>query len=94
MAANGREAVDMAEKNKYDVIFMDIQMPVMDGFQATEIIRGKLNLTTPIIALTAKVFQEDQEKCASAGMNDFLAKPVEIKTLKQMLLKWGRKAAD
>lgn len=92
MAANGREAVDMAGKNKYDVIFMDIQMPVMDGFQATELIRGKLNLTTPIIALTAKVFQEDQEKCASAGMNDFLAKPVEIKTLKQMLLKWGRTA--
>jgi CheY-like chemotaxis protein len=91
MASNGREAVEKAGKNKYDLIFMDLQMPVMDGFQATEHIRVKLNLRMPIIALTAKVFQEDQEQCAAAGMNDFVAKPVEIKILKQMLLKWGRK---
>jgi CheY-like chemotaxis protein len=91
MAANGKEAIAMVEKKKYDLILMDIQMPVMDGYQATEHIRMKLKLTTPVIALTAKVFQEDQEKCLSYGMNDFLAKPVETKALKAMIIKWGRK---
>jgi signal transduction histidine kinase/DNA-binding response OmpR family regulator len=91
MAGNGREALEMAEKKKYDVILMDIQMPVMDGFKATEFIRTQLKLTTPIIALTAKVFQEDREKCTTCGMNDFLSKPVEAKALKEMILKWSRK---
>jgi|GEM_PF-1371913 Signal transduction histidine kinase len=92
MANNGAEAVDMAGKKKYDIILMDLQMPVMDGYKATEIIRGvQVNKTTPIIALTAKVFQEDQEKCAACGMNDFLTKPVETKTLRKMILKWGGK---
>ena len=91
MAGNGREALEMAEKKKYDVILMDIQMPVMDGFKATECIRTQLKQTTPIIALTAKVFQEDREKCATCGMNDFLSKPVEAKALKEMILKWGRR---
>jgi signal transduction histidine kinase/AmiR/NasT family two-component response regulator len=90
MAMNGREAVEMAGKKKYDVIFMDLQMPVMDGYQATERIRAALKQITPIIALTAKVFQEDREKCARCGMNDFLPKPVEGKVLKEMVLKWGR----
>jgi CheY-like chemotaxis protein/two-component sensor histidine kinase len=91
MAGNGREAVEMAGKKKYDLILMDIQMPIMDGFKATECIRSQLKLSTPIIALTAKVFQEDQEKCMACGMNDFLTKPVETKTLKEMILKWGRR---
>jgi CheY-like chemotaxis protein len=93
MAGNGAEAVDMAEKKKYDVIFMDLQMPVMDGYRATELIRERTNRATPIIALTAKVFQEDQEKCMACGMNDFLTKPVETRTLKEMILRWrGRQA--
>jgi two-component system sensor histidine kinase/response regulator len=91
MAGNGREAVEMAGKKKYDVILMDIQMPVMDGFMATELIRGQLKLATPIVALSAKVFQEDREKCLASGMNDFLSKPVEAKALKEMILKWGRR---
>jgi signal transduction histidine kinase/CheY-like chemotaxis protein len=89
MAGNGTEAVDMAGKKKYDVIFMDLQMPVMDGYQATGLVRMQINRATPIIALTAKVFQEDQEKCLACGMNDFLTKPVGTKTLKEMILKWG-----
>jgi signal transduction histidine kinase/CheY-like chemotaxis protein len=93
MAANGNEAVDMAGKKKYDVIFMDLQMPVMDGYMATGLIREQINHTTPIIALTAKVFQEDQEKCVACGMSDFLTKPVETRTLKEMILRWrGRQA--
>jgi CheY-like chemotaxis protein len=91
MAGNGREAVEMAGKKKYDIILMDLQMPVMDGFKATETIRAQLKLATPIVALTAKVFQEDREKCAACGMNDFLSKPVLAKTLREMILKWGRK---
>jgi two-component system, sensor histidine kinase len=89
MAGNGAEAVDMAGKKKYDVIFMDLQMPVMDGYQATELIRKLTNRFTPIIALTAKVFQEDQEKCVECGMNDFLTKPVETGTLREMILLWS-----
>ena len=91
MANNGSEAVDMAGKKKYDIILMDIQMPVMDGYEATELIRLQVNRKTPIIALTAKVFQEDQEKSAACGMNDFLTKPVETQALRKMILKWGSK---
>ena len=91
MAGNGREAMEMAGKKKYDVILMDLQMPVMDGFKATECIRIQLKQMTPIIALTAKVFQEDREKCSTCGMDDFLSKPVEAKSLKEMILKWGRR---
>ena len=60
---------------------------------ATGLIREQINHTTPIIALTAKVFQEDQEKCVACGMSDFLTKPVETRTLKEMILRWrGRQA--
>lgn len=90
MAGNGNEAVDMADRKKYEVILMDLQMPVMDGFKATELIRGRdRNQTTPIIALTAKVFQEDNERCMACGMNDFLTKPVEPGALKDIIMKWG-----
>jgi two-component system sensor histidine kinase/response regulator len=64
-------------------------MPVMDGYEASKKIRGLMGTAIPIIALTAHVFKEDEEKCRAAGMNDFIAKPVEIKALKEMLLKWG-----
>jgi signal transduction histidine kinase/CheY-like chemotaxis protein len=89
LANNGREAVEKAGKKGYDVILMDIQMPVMDGLEATKIIRGQLHQKVPIIALTAHVFEEDEEKCKAAGMDDFLTKPVEIKMLREKLLIWG-----
>jgi two-component system, sensor histidine kinase len=73
------------------VILMDMQMPVMDGLEASRVIRKQLMITTPIIALTAHVFKEDEEKCRAAGMNDFLGKPVEIRMLRDKLLKWGEK---
>jgi CheY-like chemotaxis protein len=92
MAGNGEEAMAMAGEKEYDLIFMDLQMPVMDGYKATELIRVQgQNRATPIIALTAKVFQEDNERCMACGMNDFLTKPVEPGALKEMILKWGRK---
>lgn len=82
-AANGKEAVDMAEQQPYDVILMDCQMPVMDGLLATREIRlaSKKNQKTPIIALTANAFAEDKQACFDAGMNAHLSKPIRKDTL-------------
>ena len=91
MAGNGQEAVEKAEKKKFDCILMDIQMPVMDGYEAAKIISTQLNNAAPVIALTAHVFQEDAEKCKAAGMVDFLTKPVALKALRETILKWVRK---
>jgi signal transduction histidine kinase/CheY-like chemotaxis protein len=88
MANNGKEAMEKVREKKYDIILMDIQMPVMDGFEATRNIRNELKITTPIIALTARVFKEDEEKCREVGMNDFLTKPIETNTLKKKIINW------
>ena len=87
-AKNGQEAVEMAEKNAYDLVLMDIKMPIMDGLEATKAIREKLpNL--PIIALTANAFDSDRQLAMDAGCNDFLSKPVSselcLKALKNFL---------
>lgn len=89
-ACNGQEAVEKVKANEYDVCLMDMQMPVMDGVRATTIIRNELGKTLPIIALTAAVMKEDRDKAESAGMNDFLTKPIEVDSLKSALLKWGK----
>ena len=91
LANNGREAVEKVRTGIYDVILMDIQMPVMDGLQASKIIRTEIKAETPIIALTAHVFQEDAKKCEEAGMDDFLTKPVETKALREKILNWVKK---
>jgi PAS domain S-box-containing protein len=82
-AENGKEAVQMFKEapEKYDMIFMDVQMPEMDGFEATRVIRAFNNpraKTIPIIALTANVFREDIDKCIEVGMNDHLGKPLDF----------------
>ena len=79
----------MYMKNKYDLVLMDIQMPVMDGFTATKEIReyehdNKLD-QVPIIALTANALKEDKMKCYDVGMNDFLAKPFKINDIKEAI---------
>lgn len=92
-ARNGIEALDMYTHSDYNFIFMDCQMPGMDGFEATEEIRKKEKKTgrhTIIIALTAMALKGDKERCLQAGMNDYLTKPLEHKTLRSTILKWAK----
>jgi CheY-like chemotaxis protein len=81
IADNGKIAIEKLEKNKYDIILMDLQMPVMNGFQATDYIRNTLKSPIPIIALTADINTEDIEHCMTIGMNDYIAKPVNERVL-------------
>jgi PAS domain S-box-containing protein len=81
IAANGKIAVDKVQENQYDVVLMDLQMPEMNGFEATDYIRNKLKSDIPIIALTADVTTVDLAKCRAVGMNDYIAKPVDERLL-------------
>jgi|GEM_PF-2054115 len=91
-AEDGQQAVDRARSERYALILMDMQMPVMNGVEATQAIRAdSLNRHTPIIAMTANAFAEDRAHCLAAGMNDHLGKPVDPEHLFSTLLKWLRK---
>ena len=81
IAANGKLAVELLKVKTFDIILMDLQMPEMNGFEATEFIRNKMGLTLPIIALTADVTTVDLQKCKSVGMNDYIAKPIDERLL-------------
>jgi PAS domain S-box-containing protein len=86
-AENGKEAIEKVKSEPFDIILMDIQMPVMDGIQATKIIRSELKIQTPIIALTANAFKKQIDLCLSVGMDAYVAKPVIESTFLQTLLK-------
>jgi PAS domain S-box-containing protein len=86
-AENGVEALEILEKKTFDVILMDIQMPEMGGIEATEIIRNKLKLSTPIIALTANAFKTEIDRCRKAGMDDYVTKPFDEEILIETIAK-------
>ncbi|MDO9628577.1 MAG: response regulator [Acholeplasmataceae bacterium] len=87
VANNGKVAVDLVKSNIYDLIILDIQMPIMDGIEATKQIRA-FNQETPILALTANAFSEDRALCLEAGMNDYISKPIDPKSLSKVLSNW------
>jgi len=89
VAADGQIALDMLQQDHYDLVFMDVQMPNLDGITATLKIRADLALLDlPIIAMTANVMKGDREKCLEAGMNDYLPKPINKGQLYSALCKW------
>ena len=89
-AQSGKEAVDLTEQKAYDLIFMDCQMPEMDGFEASTIIREREELIgdIKIIAVTADAMKGARERCLDSGMNDYISKPVDIEKLKSVLGEW------
>jgi len=93
VANNGREACELLEKHDFDLVLMDCMMPVMNGYEATVVIRdlksNVRNHAIPVIALTANASREDTTRCISAGMNDYLSKPFEFTNLQAMVEKWG-----
>lgn len=83
VADNGQQAVDKlrADPQRYQVVLMDVQMPVMDGFTATRVIRNELHLAVPILAMTAGVLESEREQCVTAGMDGFIAKPMDVQQM-------------
>ncbi len=93
LASNGREAYEMVLKQPVDLIFMDVQMPEKNGYEATELIRRE-GIKTPIVAVTANALKGEREKCIEAGMDDYLTKPFKKADLLPFLYKWLHRGAD
>jgi CheY-like chemotaxis protein len=90
IASNGREAVEKftADPERYDMIFMDVHMPEMDGLEATRVLRNRGYSGIAIVAMTADAMKEDREKCLESGMNDYLSKPIKREDVFGMVTKW------
>jgi PAS domain S-box-containing protein len=93
IASNGKIAIEKMQSTQYDIILMDLQMPEMNGFEATEYIRNVMHSSIPIIALTADVTTVDLEKCKAVGMNDYIAKPVDERLLYSKIAGLAKKPA-
>ena len=85
---DGRQAVDAVTESAFDLVLMDCQMPVMDGFEATRIIRGRSPLRPVIVAVTANAMAGDAERCRAAGMDDYISKPISVRELRRVLSPW------
>ena len=97
VVGNGREAVAALEARPYAVVFMDIQMPEMDGFEATAEIRRRESHGlghTPIVAMTAFTLEGDRERCLAAGMDDCVGKPIRIEALDEVIQRWAARSPD
>jgi CheY-like chemotaxis protein len=95
--SNGRDAVNALERGEFDVVLMDVQMPVMNGYEATREIRSqeyRHGRRVPIVALTAHAMKGDREVCLEAGMDDYLSKPIQTSELRDVLARWGKKSAS
>jgi PAS domain S-box-containing protein len=89
IAHNGQEAIDLIQEKEFDIILMDVQMPIVDGLEATKYIREELKSSTPIIGLSANAMREEVEICKQAGMNDYLVKPYSERALVEVMRKWS-----
>ena len=88
-AVNGKEGIEIAERERPELILMDLSLPIMDGWEATRRLKANADLRSiPVIALTAHAMKGDEEKALAAGCDDYLAKPINEKELHQVLLKW------
>ena len=89
VVSNGHEAIQLIQSESYDIVLMDMQMPVLSGIETTKILREEFEPSElPIIALTANAMQEDMDRCFEAGMNDFIVKPMDIEAVKSVIFKW------
>ena len=97
IVSNGKEAINILEKKSYDIVLMDIQMPIMDGFEATRIIRdfesNVVDHAVPIIAMTAHAMKGDRDRCLEAGMDDYISKPMRPDELKEVIYRQLCRAA-
>ncbi len=95
VAENGLIALEKMQDKYYDLVFMDCQMPELDGYQCTTRLRapdsGVKNQDVPVVAMTAHAMSGDREKCLEAGMNDYIAKPINIERVSEMILRWGKR---
>jgi CheY-like chemotaxis protein len=91
IAHNGQEAIDLIQENEFDLVLMDVQMPILDGLEATKYIREELKFSIPIIGLSANAMREEVEICKQAGMNDYLVKPYSERSLVELMKKWSFK---
>jgi two-component system, sensor histidine kinase and response regulator len=95
IANNGKEAVEAVNKSNYDVVLMDLQMPIMGGYEATKIIRTQVkHIELPIIAMTAHAMQGVKTECLEAGMNDYVSKPIDPRSLFSTIKKWVKKTVE
>jgi PAS domain S-box-containing protein len=89
IAHNGQEAIDLIQQQEFDLVLMDVQMPIVDGLEATKYIRNELKMIIPIIGLSANAMREEAEICRQAGMNDYLVKPYSERVLVEIMKKWS-----